>query len=399
MGNRLVVFADGAGAGEGKGMKVGVNTLFLIPGEVGGSETYLRDTLTAMLAGYPDIQFVLFTNNENDKALRMWFGGFKQAEYERLDLNACNRYARILREQTTLARKVRESGVDLLWSPGYTAPFLSPCPQVVTVHDMQYKTHPQDLRLMARIATDVLVRIATRRCRRIIAVSNFSKTEIVKFTAARTDKIDVIYEAAARAFGERLEANELKTRLADLVPTKTPFILAISNTYPHKNMHAVVNAFREMAGDIPHSLVMVGSPRLGEPEVQKALNGLTDRNRVIRLKTLPRDSLIVLYQGADCFVFPSVYEGFGLPVLEAMMAGVPVITTGKGAIPEVGGDNVVYFDPSVAGDLVAKIKEVLAWSAATRQAFVEKARQRAQTFSWERTASETVASFKHCLIA
>lgn len=378
-------------------MKVGVNTLFLIPGEVGGSETYLRETLYAIATGFSsEVELVLFTNNENDKSLRELLGGCGNVSYVKLDFNACNRYARIIREQTELPRKAGASGVDVMWSPGYTAPFLSSCPQVVTIHDMQYKTHPQDMRPVARVTTDVLVKMAARRCRRIIAISQFTRTEVLKYTNARPEKIDVILEAANPVYSVKLEAPEIEARLAGLLPGKKPYILSISNTYPHKNMHAIVDAFRQIMGQIPHDLVMVGSPRLGEPALQKALNGLPDRHRMIRLKNLTREPLVALYQGADVFVFPSLYEGFGLPVLEAMMAGVPVVTTRFGSIPEVGGDTVKYFDPGREGDLSAKIREVLEWSGAQRLEVIERAKARAKSFSWARTAAETVECFRRC---
>ena len=164
MGYSMVIFSDGCTQEEE--MKIGINTLFLIPGEVGGTETYLRQTLLAMAEFCPGVSLVLFTNRENDPVLKKDLSGFKQVTFVRLDFGASNKSARITREQTELPGKVREAGVDVLWSLGYTAPFFSPCPQVVTIHDMQYKTYPEDLSFRARIVTDVLVKIAARRCRR-----------------------------------------------------------------------------------------------------------------------------------------------------------------------------------------------------------------------------------------
>jgi glycosyltransferase involved in cell wall biosynthesis len=117
---------------------------------------------------------------------------------------------------------------------------------------------------------------------------------------------------------------------------------------------------------------------------------LPDPARVIRLRKLPRETLVALYQGCEAFVFPSLYEGFGLPVLEAMTAGVPVVTTRYGSIPEVGGDGVVYVDPAVKGALAASILAVIRQSPEDRLRLVSHARELASAFSWEATATQTV---------
>jgi len=371
-------------------MRIGINTLFLIPGEVGGTETYLRQTLLAIAGNFPGIELVLFTNSENNSVLRNDLGSFRQVKFVLLDFKASNRYARIIREQVELPGKVKSAGVDILWSPGYTAPYFCSCPQVVTIPDMQYKSFPQDLTLLARVVTDILVRMAVHRSRRLIAISNFSRDEIAGHTGADRKKIDVVHLAANPAFGGIIPEATGKAVLSELMPVDRPYILSVANTYPHKNMHALVRAFGLIMKDIPHNLVIVGSPRFGEQVLQVALNGLADRKRVIRLEKLAMRQLVSLYQGCDVFVFPSLYEGFGLPVLEAMMAGVPVIGTRNASIPELGGEDIEYFDPSIPGELEKKMMQVLSWSSGKRQERTTAARRRAETFSWKRTAEQTL---------
>jgi glycosyltransferase involved in cell wall biosynthesis len=372
-------------------MDIGVNTLFMIPGEVGGTETYLRQTLLAMAAHSPDTRLTLFTNLENHEVLTADLASFKQVRVVRLNVKARNRVARIIREQVELPSRVRASGVDVLWSPGYTAPCFCPCPQVVTIPDMQYKTHPQDLTAVARLVTDVLVRSAVRRCRRVIAISEFSRTEIIKYTAAGPGKVEVVPLAASPEFADPISLERRQGMLSSLLPAGRPYLLTVAASYPHKNLPALVRAFGTLLKVIPHTLVMVGNEGLGEPEVRQALDALPDASRVVRLRHLSRELLVALYQGCDVFVFPSLYEGFGLPVLEAMTAGVPVITTRYGSIPEVGGDGVVYFDPQAPGALAAAIREGVGWSSADRLRKVDRARELARRFSWEATATQTLA--------
>jgi glycosyltransferase involved in cell wall biosynthesis len=172
-------------------MRIGINTLFFIPGEVGGSETYLCETLKALLALGGGHEVILFTSREGYKKLFLMIGKRAGVFFQSLEFSAANRYARILREQTQLPLAARRWRLDVLWSPGYTAPLFTPCPQVVSILDMQYKTHPQDLTFLARLTTNILVQTGARRARRVIAISEFSKAEVVRHTDISANKIDV----------------------------------------------------------------------------------------------------------------------------------------------------------------------------------------------------------------
>jgi glycosyltransferase involved in cell wall biosynthesis len=312
-----------------------------------------------------------------------------------LKFRAMNRTVRILREQLELPWKVRASGVDVLWSPGYTAPVLVACPQVVSILDMQFKAFPRDLTFTARLVTDILVKGAARRAKRIIAISKFSKGEIVKYTSAEAGMIDVVYLAASPVFSVPLPEETRAQSLGRLIPVARPYLLCVAATYPHKNVQALITAFGQLMPAIPHNLVLVGNSRLGEPEVAKALAALPDPSRVIRLKRLSEPELVALYQGCDAFVFPSLYEGFGLPVLEGLMAGVPVVTTRCASIPEVGGEVACYFNPDEPKALPAAIQAVLGWSPAERQARVQRGREFARGFSWSATAAGTLTVLRN----
>lgn len=371
-------------------MRIGVNTLFLIPGEVGGTETYLCQTLTAILRSQQAPALVLFTNRENDGFLRKELREFNQVEFVELGFAASNRYSRIIREQVQLPPLVKKSRVDVLWSPGYTAPFFSACPQVVTIPDMQYKSHPEDMTSLAMITTDILVKAAVKRCRRIIAISEFSKQEVTKFTGADPNSIDITHLAAAATFSERISESERSRVLKNLGTGDGKYLLCVANSYPHKNIHALVEAFGELLAEIPHRLVIVGKKRFGESRVLQAIDKLADKSRVCRIERVAAEELPAVYQAADLFVFPSLYEGFGLPVLEAMTAGVPVVATRKASIPEIGGECLFYSEDGSGSSLASQIRGALSMSAARRAEWCQKAAARAKSFSWQTTADKTV---------
>ncbi|MGD9611959.1 MAG: glycosyltransferase family 4 protein [Kiritimatiellia bacterium] len=356
-------------------LRLGVNALFYLPGEVGGSETYLRETLRA-LARRPDRpDLVLFTNAENDRLLR---AEFPDAETVPTGVAAVNRFARILAEQLQLPRLVRRARPDVLWSPGYTAPAFCACPQVVSVLDMQYKRFPQDVSWLAARAMDVLYPAAARRADAVVAISEFAKAEAVRFLGVPPEKVTTTLLAADPAFGA--PGGPPPPELAD-----APYLLCVAHTYPHKNVGLLVRAFSRIAGEIPHRLVLVGKPRFGEPDVAAALRA-APAGRVVRLTGRPWPELVALYRHADWFVFPSLYEGFGLPVLEAMRAGAPVLTTREASIPEIGGDAVRYADGRDETAFAAALRAATALPAAERTRQIEAARRRAEEFTWDASA-------------
>ncbi len=367
-------------------MRVGVNALFLIPGEVGGSETYLIETLRALAATQPDLELVLFTNLECDACLCERLDEFPQVSLQMLPVRARNRVARVWCEQTRLPSLARAAGVQVLWSPGYVAPLRAPCPQVASILDLQYLSHPADLAWPAWLAMHTLIMQTAQRCAHLLTLSEFSQREIIREAGVAPEKITPTLLAAAPEFFAPSAAGAVAELRRDVLGFEGPFLLCVAHTYPHKNVHRLLEAVGLLA-DLPHRLVLVGRPQRGEPAVQAALARWPDPKRCVRLERVTRADLVTLYQAADAFAFPSLYEGFGLPVLEAMAAGAPVVALRRAAVPEVGGDALAYVERDDAAELAARLRETLAWSPAERAARCAAARARAATFSWERTAA------------
>ncbi len=376
---------------------LGVNTLFHVPGDIGGTETYLRELLLAMAQYFTELRLTLFTSLDNDAMLRDLFAGNPQVTTHSLSFRAANRPLRIIMEQMVLPFVVKKSGVDVLWSPGYTMPFWAHCPQVVTVHDLQYKSHPYDLSRLEKVTFDALVRIACRRSEKIISVSQFSKDEIVKYGFAEANKVCTVLEGVDPSFAENdTETISVKGVEKIVLPAK-PFLLCVANTYPHKNVHLLVEAFARICHAIPHNLVLVGKARLGESAVQQAVAHLSDPLRFIRYQDgIPFPLLQALYRHADAFVLPSAYEGFGLPVLEAMMACTPVVISRIASLPEVAGDHAWYFQEGDVESLVHQIQSVITLAPEERFTRCQRAQTWAQGFSWKNAAQQTLDVLAGC---
>ena len=370
------------------GFRLGVNTLFLVPGDVGGTETFLRETLKA-LADCEGITLVVFTNRDNDRLLRRDLLGKEYIEFIQLDFSAASRPLRILLEQAWLPFAAIGRRLDCLWSPGYTAPFWAPCPQAVTIPDLQYKSHPEDMSRVERLTLDTLVRMACRRSRLVFTISEFSKREVVRYGFAPAEKVHAVLLGVDQGFATVAVGETRKVTLGEYIPIDKPYILCVAHSYPHKNIHLSIEAFSQLEDVIPHNLVVVGKPRRGEDAVAEAVGRLKHPERYFRFSSgLPYHVLQMLYQGADVFVLPSAYEGFGLPVIEAMMAGVPVVTTKAGSLPEVGDRWVSYADSISAADVAEEIRKITAMPMEERNALTEGARRWATAFTWRRSATQ-----------
>jgi len=372
-------------------MRYGVNTLFLVPGDVGGCEIYLRENLRAMASRLrreaSGDRLLLFTNRDNDALLRADLAESGRVDFVRLPFRAACRPCRIVAEQTVLPFTLRHHRPDVLWSPGYTAPLSCPCPQAVTVHDLQYMSHPEDMGRLELITLDLLVRGACRNAELVIAVSRFSRDEIVRHRLAPGSRVAVVSEGVDAAFARPPSMSPSGPAVVPDMPPATPYLLCVAHSYPHKQVHRLVEAFALLERQIPHHLVLVGKARRGEAALQECLARLREPRRVHRLQGLEHPALIALFQGADIFVLPSIYEGFGLPVAEALMAGVPVVTNRLASLPEVGGEHAVYAAAPTAEALAAAILSVSAWPPEERARRIQEGQDFAAGLSWEASAT------------
>lgn len=373
-------------------MIIGVNALFLIPSEVGGSETVVRQTLLALARQLSDSdELVVFLNAENRNVLLRDLRKEPRVRLVDTNIRATSRIRRFLFESFVLPKLLRAAGVDVLWNPGNTAILHAPCPQLTTIYDLQYKHFPDDFNRATLRTLATLVPFSARKSQIILTISEFSRHELVDLLHVPFQNVRVAKLAADASFAMELPGDFLAERVMTLTHYPNPFVLVVANSYTHKNLETAVRAFRLIADEFPeHRLVIIGRPRRGEPLLQQAIQELPDPSRVTRISYIEHKDLVALFQRAEVFLFPSLHEGFGLPILEAFCCGLPVICCRETAIPEVAGDCAIYAKSADPEDFARHLRTLLANTSealALRQQLAEKGRARAREFSWSESAA------------
>lgn len=291
----------------------------------------------------------------------------------------------LLRIPFAMPVALRRRRSDLL-HVSYVAPPRTPCPTVVTVHDLSYLVYPASVSPRTRAILSLLVPMSVRRAARVIAVSEHTAHDLVTHYRLSPDRIAVIYEAAAPGF------HVLPDRLALRLPEgiREPYILAVGNLEARKNLVRLMEAFAELVRDpsFTAQLVIVGQQKAGAAEILRSARTAGLEPRVFFTGFIAEPQLNLLYNRAALFVYPSLYEGFGLPPVEAMRCGCPVVASNTSAMPEVLGDAAILVDPTSVRAIADAIRAVLSrpeLAAELRQ----KGLRRADRFSWTTAAQQT----------
>ncbi len=292
-----------------------------------------------------------------------------------------------LREQLRVPLDLRREGIDLFHAPHYVLPPLTPCKSVVTIHDCIHLRFPQYLpnRLAYAYARSSLW-FATHRSNRVLTVSEASKRDILRYFRIPEAKINVIHNAIDERFGEAPTPDEIE-RVRERYQLNAPYVLYAGNIKPHKNLERLIEAFHTLRhdSDLEHvKMLIIGDEISKYATLRRAVHKYKLHKHVRFFGFVPDKTLAVLYRLARVFVFPSLYEGFGLPPLEAMASGTPVITSNVSSLPEVVGDAAILIDPLDPGAIADAMRRVLIDSA-LRETLREKGLQRVREFSWERS--------------
>ena len=369
-------------------MHVGLNLIFLVPGETGGMEVAARETIPALVRVAPrGVRFTAFVNR--DAGPGPWGELIPKVE---VPVRVANRLEWVRGEQVLLPRLARRAEVDLVHSLASTAPTWGPFKRVVTVHDLIYRRFPETHAGVRALGMRLLVPLAVKRSDRVIVDSASTKRDVVELLGAPADRVDVVpLGAGAIGRSEPLAEPALRERLG---LGERRVLLALSAKRPHKNLAALLDALA-LVEDRP-ILVVGGYPTEHERELRARAQSLDIAADVRWPGWLEPEAVEGLWKLSAGFVFPSLYEGFGLPVLEAMARGVPVACADASSLPEVAGDCALLFDPSdprAIADAVATLLAAGPEIERMRAAGLERAAQ----FTWERTATLTLETYARAL--
>ncbi|HXW06291.1 MAG TPA: glycosyltransferase family 1 protein [Vicinamibacterales bacterium] len=291
-----------------------------------------------------------------------------------------------IREQVTVPLDLRRERVDLFHAPHYVLPPLVPCRSVVTIHDCIHLRFPQYLpsRLGYAYARSSLW-VATHRSSRIMTVSETSKRDILRYFRVPESKIDVIYNAIDERFGQTPDPEEVE-RVRERYQLNDPFVLYAGNIKPHKNIERLIEAFHSLKqhGFDDVKLLVIGDEISKYATLRRAVHRHKLHKHVRFFGFVADRTLAILYRLAAVFVFPSLYEGFGLPPLEAMASGTPVITSNVSSLPEVVGDAALLIDPYEPEAIADAIRRVLT-DETLRADLRARGLARVRHFSWERS--------------
>lgn len=369
--------------------KIGINLLYLLPGEVGGTETYAKCLLEELARIDDQNQYVVFVNRES----RLWPlpVGFARVV---CPVDAVSRAKRYLFEQLCLPFLLYRYKIDLVHSLGYVTPFFTHCPSVVSILDIVYD-YPGAHSYFKRQLLKLLIGGSALFSNRIITISNASKNEIASRLHVDADKITVSLLAhKPRQLSNPADWPGLKEKLG----ITSDYLLAFSSLSPSKNISALLVAFAgcQLKGGAKTQLVLVGHlPKSGVP-LREAVDSLRLGDAVVFTGYLSDEQLSLVLHHAEAFIFPSLYEGFGLPVLEAMDAGLPTACSNVASLPEVAGDAALMFDPRSIDQMTNALSRLLS-DPALRKELVRKGHENARRFTWRSTAETVLGVYRRTL--
>jgi glycosyltransferase involved in cell wall biosynthesis len=368
-------------------MRIGIDASRALRARPTGTERYSLELIKALLALETEHEFILYTPT------RMLDRNF-MAPRARVVVIPSRMPGGRLWTHTALGPYTRRHRPDVLFVPAHVLPLLGPRPSVVTVHDLGYEyfpeAHPARERWYLRWSTRRHGRVAAR----VIADSQATKNDLVRLYGVDPERIHVVYPALDGDFRPEFDrTRQLTVRRSYGLPDQAEYILHVGTLQPRKNLDRLIEAFALVRRELPDRqlfLVLAGSPGYNSRLLDDKVRAL-GLEKVVRFPGFVRvHDLPALYAGASCYAFPSLYEGFGFPVLEAQASAVPLVCARTSSLPEVAGEGALYFDPFSVEAMAAALVRVLT-DAGLRTQLIEAGRANLARFSWSQAARAVLA--------
>ncbi len=353
-----------------------------------GIHTYTEQILLQLPQADPELRYTVFTLHPPrnlDPAIELKLPRW----------NTGRPLPRILWEQLAQPRAVRQAKADVLHATAFVGPIVQPCPSVLTIYDLSFALYPQFFRGLKQTYLRLGTRYSARRARRIIAISENTRGDIARLYGVPLDWIDVAFPGVDQMTGRRSAVDVEHFRDKKNLPPK--FLLFLGTLEPRKNLPMLIRAFAQMKTDCPDAkLIIAGGIGWLAREIFDAVKLARVEDRVIFPGFIAEEEKTLWYSAATAFVYPSIYEGFGLPPLEAMACGTPVIVSNAASLPEVVDDAGVLIDPN----------DISGWSAAMRRMWrdenyqaelADRGVRQAKKFTWLKTAQATTRAYRRAL--
>jgi glycosyltransferase involved in cell wall biosynthesis len=363
-------------------MKIGIDARML---DWAGVGRYTRELAKGLAQIDKENEYILFSNAENENPVPQATNFTKKV----IDLPVFSPAG-----QFVWARLLKKANLDIFHSPHFVFPPVVPCPSVATIHDLIPLVHPEVLPFfLKRFYYRMQNMRAAKKATNIIADSSSTKQDIIRILGIAGEKIEVIPLATDKNFEVICSEDSLK-KVRSKFNIGKRFILTLGNSKPHKNWTELIRAFHQLKKEkeVEHHLVLAGKQDPRFPQSKDLVRELKLEKNIRFIEFITEEDLPILYNCASVFVLPSLHEGFGLPVLEAMACGTPVICSNASSLPEVTGEAALLVNPN-SEDLAKAIFKVLS-DEETQKRLIREGRARARKFSWQKTAAKTLEVYK-----
>ena len=364
-------------------MRIGIDA-HSVGTKLGGNESYAVNLIEALAQIDSVNKYTIYvtTNEARDRFTDRW-PNFK--------VRSTLPHTPLIRIPLTLSAELRKRPVDILHVQ-FTAPPFCPCPVVVSIHDLSFEHLPETFKRRSRTQLRLTVRRSARRATRILSLSEHTRRDIIETYRIDAEKVSAIPLAAADHFRPVADNRELQ-RVRHKYGIDGDYILCVGSIQPRKNVARLIRAYALLRGNFSADklpkLVLVGKCAWLYDETLRTLEKTGVKDTSVVTGYVPESDLPALYSGALCFVYPSYFEGFGLPPLEAMKCGTPVIVGNRTSLPEVVGDAALSVDPFDIEAIAAAITRLMN-NSALRDELSVRGQERARMFSWQHTAEETL---------
>jgi glycosyltransferase involved in cell wall biosynthesis len=295
-------------------------------------------------------------------------------------------------DQIAVPRAAKEHKIDLIFNPKLSVPIFASCKVVFVMHGGDWFVFPENYRFWDRAYHKLSTPAYFRRADSIISVSNSASADIVRHTGVDPRKLVTIYHGVGEHFSP-IEDDRRRGTLRQKYNLPEKYLLYVGQIYPMKNFSGILKAFSALRKTVPYKLVVVGKPALKFEKELKLIDTLGLQEDVIRIGWVADEDLPAIYGMATALVFPSLYEGFGIPIIEAMACGCPVLTSNRGATAEVAGDAALLVEPTEVASISEGMHRLIE-DADLRERLIAKGLRRCRDFTWENCAKRTIALFR-----